>query len=269
MPNTFIGHRERWVALSEIDYLGQFVKSWMAFNAWYRSNYAERQDRKIITEFKWQPNPVRNKLMPLLTRADTSEADEFRSDIALLHHRLENYTIEAGRDDDKERITLSRIFLQDRPAFTQTESYWNYSFSVDRPSHGQGKIESVAKNRAGQEVLRFAQPRYKIEELDVHPQFVALPGGLRPRIRNLYQRAEPKEIVDLLSLERREGGESPIKCGAFTFNCGKKAMFAGVSEVIYLMRCTLFHGELEPTPEASQCYEPAYRIVRRFLDCIT
>ena len=266
MPNTFIGHRDRWMALSDVDYLGQFVKSWMAFNAWYRSAYTERQDRKIITEFKWQPNVVRSKLMPLLTRTDTGEADEFRADIGLLHHRLENYEIHAGRDEEKERISLTDVFLKDHPPFTETGTHWNYTFTVQRPV--SGKVETVVKNKAGVDMLNFAQNRYKVEELDEHAQFAALPDSVRPRVRNLYQKAKPREVVNLLELDRREDGESPVKCGLLTFNCGKKALYAGVAEVIYLMRCTLFHGELEPTREASECYEPAYRIVRRYLAAI-
>ena len=66
-----------------------------------------------------------------------------------------------------------------------------------------------------------------------------------------------------------DGEHSPIECGTFSLKCGREALFAGTVEAIYLMRCTLFHGELEPTPETSQCYEPAYRLVRQFLDCIT
>jgi len=47
MANTFIDNREAWLRMSGIDYLGQFIKTWLAFNAWYRGAYTETQDRKI------------------------------------------------------------------------------------------------------------------------------------------------------------------------------------------------------------------------------
>jgi len=50
MPNMFIENRDAWLRMSDIDSLGQFVKSWLAFNAWYRSAYNEAQDSKIIHE---------------------------------------------------------------------------------------------------------------------------------------------------------------------------------------------------------------------------
>lgn len=52
MANTFIDNRDAWLRMSDIDYLGQFVKSWLAFNAWYRSAYTETRDREIIEEIK-------------------------------------------------------------------------------------------------------------------------------------------------------------------------------------------------------------------------
>lgn len=267
MPNTFIGHRERWMGLSEVDYLGQFVKAWMAFNAWYRSTYAERQDRKIINEFKWQPNTARNKLVPLLTRSDGEDADLFRADIGLLHYRLENFEINSGREDEKERITLSQVFLRDLPPFKKTDSHWNYTVTVDRA--GPGKVETVVTNKGGTDVVRLNQTTYQIKDLDTFPAFASLPVSVRPKVRNLYQQAAPRQVEDLLKLNQRDAGEPPhIKCGSFQFPCGRQALFAGVAETIYQMRCTLFHGELEPTQQANECYEPAYRIVRRFLQCI-
>ncbi len=48
MPNTFTDKRDRWLQMSEIDYLGQLVKAWLAFNAWYMSAYTATQDRNIM-----------------------------------------------------------------------------------------------------------------------------------------------------------------------------------------------------------------------------
>lgn len=256
------------MALSDVDYLGQFVKAWMAFNAWYRSSYADRTDRNIITEFKWQPNPVRNKLVPLLTRTDGEDADQFRADIGLLHYRLENYHISSGRDGDKERITLTSVFLKELPPFLETDQHFNYVFSVSRPA--SGKIETTVKNKAGALVLNLSQSKYNMQELENHASYALLPVSLRPKVRNMYQQAAPRLLRDLLSFNNRDAGEpAHIKCGSFQFPCGRQNLFAGTSEVIYQLRCTLFHGELEPTGQASECYEPAYRILRRYLSCIT
>src|SRR5262249_47292145 len=119
MPNTFIGHRDRWMMLSDIDYLGQFTKAWLAFNAWYRSASTETTDRAIINEFKWNGNTGRNKLCPLLVSI-SEEGEQLRSSIGMLHDRLENHEIHTGKGAEKTRITLTRIYLRDNPPATKT-----------------------------------------------------------------------------------------------------------------------------------------------------
>ena len=100
MPNTFTENRDRWLQMSEVDYLGQFVKAWLAFNAWYRSAYTETQDRKIIEEIKWNPNPIAARFRPLLDHT-SEEAEQFRTEIGLMHHRLERYELHYGKGDQK------------------------------------------------------------------------------------------------------------------------------------------------------------------------
>ena len=107
------------------------------------------------------------------------------------------------------------------------------------------------------------QPSYDLARLEQLPAFQqSLTINLQGILRQLYQQACPKWVVNLL-----DGDQQPIVCGAYHFRCGPEALFAGIVEAVYLMRCTLFHGDLAPTQLAVRCYEPAYRLVRRFLDC--
>jgi hypothetical protein len=128
MPNTFIENREAWLRMSDIDYVGQFVKAWLAFNAWYRSAYSENQDRKIIDEFKWQSNPVLNTLRPKL-EAQSDEAAQFRAEIGLLHQRLENFELLSGKT--KKRITLRNVFLREAAPCVRTEDRYGILFRVE------------------------------------------------------------------------------------------------------------------------------------------
>ena len=261
MPNTFIDNRDAWLRLSEVDYLGQFVKTWLAFNAWYRSAYAETQDRKIINEIKWNPNPLSNKFRPLL-EANSEEATQFRAEIGSLFHRLENYEIQTGKGDEKQRITLTAVFLADTPAITRTEISYSREFTVSRVANNQVSV-NVIKTKGGASVLTLNQARYDLNGLQADAQYAALSPAQQSFLRDMYQKIAPKRIGNLL-----EGDAPAIKCGAHDFKCTREDLFAGVVEALYLMRCTLFHGELSPTRDAIACYEPAYRIVRRFLESI-
>lgn len=262
MPNTFIDNREAWLRLSEIDYLGQFVKVWLAFNAWYRSAYSEKQDRKIINELKWNSNPIGNALRPLLENA-SEKAEQLRSDIGLLHHRLEHYEIITAKGQALERVTFRNVYLRDRPASVETYSSYGSTFRVERKTNGA--VECEVLNKQGTAVFLVQQQKYDLSEIESHADFLVISSKQRTCLRELYIKSSPREVADLLATQ----GNGPIKCGAFSFHCGREELFAAVVEVVYLLRCHLFHGELSPTKQASECYEPAYRIVRRFLEHVS
>lgn len=40
----------------DIDYYSAFIKAWIAFNSWYRSENKERTDREIIERLKSENN---------------------------------------------------------------------------------------------------------------------------------------------------------------------------------------------------------------------
>lgn len=263
MPNTFIDNREAWLRMSEIDYLGQFVKVWLAFNAWYRSAYSETQDRKIINELKWNSSPVGNALRPLI-ETQSEDAEQFRSDIGFLHHRLEHYEINTGKDEAKQRVTFRKIYLKDRPPRVEQDNSYGFAFKVERKQNGA--IESTVLNKSGSSILFYAQTKHDLLDLCAQQNFVSLRPNQQSCLRELYEQAAPKEVADLLSTARNS---TPIKCGLYSFYCSREELLAAVVEAVYLMRCHLFHGELSPTRQASECYEPAYRIVRRFISCVS
>lgn len=266
MPNTFIDNRDAWLRMSDVDYLGQFVKAWLAFNAWYRSAYSETQDRKIITEIKWQGNPVLSKLRPLL-EAESEEAEQFRAEIGLLHHRLERYELHYGKGEEKKRITLCNIYLRENPPFQTKRPSYGYEFRVERFANKQVKVEVTRKG--GKVALLHTQNGFDFSVIESHSDFQQnLTANLQGFLRQLYAQAAPDWIENLSAYRDLDPNTREIKCGAYPFYCGKENLFAGTVEVLYQMRNTLFHGELVPTKDAIACYEPAYRLVRRFLECV-
>lgn len=267
MPNVFTDNRDAWLRMSEIDYLGQFVKTWLAFNAWYRSASIEKQDRKIINAIKWDSNPVLNKLRPMLEGAE-GEAEQFRSEIGMLHQRLENYEIRANKGDDSRRITLRDVYLRDNAPKAWEHNRRHIHYRVELRANRKIAVE-VTNLRTSAKLLECVHERHDVTVLEGLANYQSLTEDQRVRIRALYVEAQPDWNCDLTSYVSLDPTSRPIYCGAFIFNCGKETLFAGVVEAVYQMRCTLFHGELVPTKEAVACYEPAYRLVRRFLDCIT
>lgn len=266
MPNTFLDARDRWLDLSDIDYLGHFVRAWLALNAWYRSAYSDPQDRAIVDSLKWQANPIRSKLLPLLS-ATTAEGAEFRSNIGLLHERLENYRIEVGKGADKKPISFKDVYLITRAVTPQTSTYQNWAYEV-KAGAANGSVESSAKDRNGNVRFSLNQNKYNIVELETNAAFTAnLNQNQQGTLRGLYKNFSPRLVEDVS--QRKIVGALKFSLGAVEFECPPEELFAALVEVTYQMRCALFHGELIPTKDATACYEPAYRVVRRFLAAIT
>lgn len=265
MPSPYIENRNRWEQLSEIDYLGAFANAWLSFNAWYRNAYDERSDRTIISIVKGQPNPVRNKLVPLITN-QSEEGEQFRASIAQLHDRLENYHLHSGKGDEKKRITLTEVYLRDNTPAVQRTSAYGIQYEVIPGGTGRParQVESKVTNNRGTILFQYTQPSYDFADLSANADFLAkLNPNQRDLLSSLYRNVNPWVISNLLNCD-----QTPISCGAYQFTCTADDLFAGFIEVIYLMRCTLFHGELVPCREAVSCYEPAYHLVRRFLQSI-
>jgi hypothetical protein len=273
MPSAYKEHVRKWLELAEIDYIGPFVKAWLAFNAWYRSVYSHRTDRAILDDFRWQPNVVRNKLVPLLTdrpagRGDqafrpSEEAEQFRAHIGDLHHRLERYHVHSGHGGEWERITFTNVFLRARAVTQQTQRRNGWTYTVSPGTGNPTPLVVAVHRRNGSPALNVNQARFDIGELQVEPAFQGLSSDQQGTLLSVYRLMNPRLVVDLTS-----NGGTTVRCGAYDFGCAADDLFAGLCEVLYSMRCSLFHGELVPDPEAVACYEPAYRILRRFLSSI-
>jgi hypothetical protein len=264
MPNTFIDNRDAWLRMSDIDYVGQFVKAWLAFNAWYRNAYTEGQDRKIINEVKWQSNPVLNTLRPKLD-SGSDDAIQFRAELALLHQRLDNYELTGGKGAAKSRIYFRRVFLRENAPTVEKEDRYGIAFEAERVAGRHVRV-AVTKKTSGTPLLTLAACSHDLEVLRSLPAFASLSIPQQTVLTRIYCKMTPNWYCDLTTHEQPDAAD--ISCGAYTFKCGRDAMFAGAIEILYQMRCTLFHGELAPTKEAVLCYEPAFRLVRRFLDCV-
>ena len=65
-----------------------------------------------------------------------------------------------------------------------------------------------------------------------------------------------------------QGNGARLTVSTMEFRCTADNLLAGLIETIDAMRNALLHGEVDPDEQVLACYEPAYRIVMRFLGCI-
>lgn len=266
-------HAADWMNRAEIDYIGPFVKAWAAFNAWYRHASGSRKDKEGLRFVKSQPNPVRSGIKPLLREVqrdahgnvlpDSAPAQKLKLLIRDLHACLDEFHIEVTREEDVvERISFRSVCISQGAALPQSSDSYGLRYLVERANGGwQCTVKSIA-NPAD---VRATIPTvgFDLAALQAHAQFAALSVPQRAALLGLFQRCNPRPFTDLFA-----GAGAGIEASGITFRCSDQQLFEGLIEVIYGLRNTLLHGELQPSPQAFAAYEPAYRIILAFLRCV-
>ena len=251
--NVFVGNRQNWLNLAEVDYIGPFVKAWLAYNAWYRNVYCTMsKDFEIMEEIKWKSNPIKNTVVPML-ESTTEESVRLRNYIGALHSSLESYELRSNGD----RITFRKVYIKANSLRHFSETYRNVTYS--------GTPTSAKVDRGGVRLLNFTHNYFCIDALTSHSDYLTLSEERKRKIKANYEIMNPRISANFLERSEQEA----MQMGAYSFYCTADDAFSGMLEIIYQMRCSLFHGELIPEKRAVACYEPAYWIVRSFLDYIS
>lgn len=261
----------RWKERAEIDYLGPFVKAWAGFNAWFREETGQRQDKAGLDYVKNHPNQIRARILPLIgpTRVDRNnnpipeneDAERFRLLLWQLHSKLEEHALEIYVKERLEAVSFRAVCLSPggnlpplrqhrRHEYVATKTAADWTITV-RARGGGATLQAITLNKYD-EATFAAQPGYLALSLEQRANALAH-----------FQQCNPRPMVDLL-----EAGGGPIAIGNLNFRCTREQLFCGIVEVIYSMRNALLHGEIQPTPDVLELYEPAYRIIMRLLDCI-
>lgn len=180
-----------------------------------------------------------------------------------LHVCLDNFHIEVTREEDViERISFRAVCISQGAALPLSSDSYGLRYLVERANGGwQSTVKSVT-NPAD---VRATIPTvgYDVDALQVHPHFAALSGPQRATLLGTFKRCNPRPFTDLFA-----GNGDGIEASGITFKCSDQQLFEGLIEVIYGLRNTLLHGELQPSPQAFAAYEPAYRILLTFLRCV-
>ncbi|MGE4545710.1 MAG: hypothetical protein AB7D06_16580 [Pedobacter sp.] len=253
-----------WMNRAEIDYIGPFVKAWAAFNAWYRDASRQVQERAMLDFVKTQPNPVRRGILALLRNDnDTADALSLKQAICDLQLKLDAIHFEVTRKGVNEQISLRTVCIQPRNLNNDNRTRHNYEYRAARVQGGSIQI-TVTALAPNQVRFQHTQAQYDPNEVYALPDFTAnLSAAQRNTLRQFYDSCNPRPMRDLV-----RGGGPQLTITAMEFQCTPEDLLAGLVETIYAMRNALLHGEVDPDEQVLACYEPAYRIVMKFLGCV-
>lgn len=240
----------------DIDYYSAFIKAWIAFNSWYRSEYRERTDREIIEKLKSESNRFKGYIETLLdTNNNTDEAIAFKKNLNSLRSALVSAAIVTQeRGGVNQQISFSEIAINN----PKTLAEGDYRVTHYKIQRTRQKITTLVhrKNNPTDILFQFEQDRYDRTELDAHADFKRLSGEQQGQCKAFYNEICPYVIESVLSKDRDNN---------IIFVSERAKVSRGVIEVLYLLRCSLMHGEVSPDNNAMEVYKHAYYVLVEIL----
>lgn len=262
MPNPYIDNAQRWIELADIDYITQFVKAWIPFNAWYMNMYPTlKRDRTIIEEIKSNPNLFRDRLIALLNGSD-NDSLIFKGHISKLHQLLESYYI----PNANKRISFQSIPVERNPDTSVTDNFRRWVYKVELIYSGNSyNINSLVTDSSGTTQYTHNQSKFDLNALLTHAQ---TSSGLTEAQRNTlsvtYKKINPQKPTNLILNNSRNS----ISAGNIYLINDVNKLAKGIIEIIYRLRNILFHGELIPNNDNKKVYEPAYNILKTLIQSL-
>lgn len=267
-------HVEDWLKRAEADYYMMFVKQWIPFNAWFMDTYQQAigtkpNDRQAINFLKATNNRFRDKIVNMLNGHD-AEKDKFFFHLAHLHRELQSHPI----TNKGNRVSLSNIHIEVNPNTVKILDYGHYTYKCEKTSPATGGVQwecLVMRKSNHATIHQFSLTNWDMLAFNSHPNFFAIGNEtMKEKLRTCFMEINPKKPTDIiLPMRVRAGGELPplnsIKINQdmkmYVINDAVKVSQVLI-ELLYILRCLIFHGELEPKNAYYGIYEHAYHIQR-------
>lgn len=271
-------HISNWKDRSElvIDYYVQFIKVWIPYNAWYMHNFYDEdsnpkrdRDSAIISHINSTSNGYRDKIKSLL-RGNDEQSIKFKKLIANLHFQLEANPI----PNDEDRVSFHRINLIRNNNKTHSISNGNLTYFVEfkdqLPKTQKRWFLEVQKKRNNQTLHRIELNNWSLTELNNDIDFIELPDNImRVKLIETFHQINPKKAIEIIiSCKQNRAGKLIQPPNTFEIDKNKNLYFVNdydlasksIVQLIYDLRCRLFHGEINPNSSNMKVYEFAYEI---------
>jgi hypothetical protein len=269
MPNVYIENAEKWKALAEVDYFTQFVRAWIAFNAWYKNSFDCRTDSEAINYIKTYSNRFRDNIQALLN-SDEAEDRAFKLWIADLYRQLEKCSVYSDKEQ-KQQITFNQIVTERNPQKKTPFTRRSFVYTVERgPGEEKEKIIKITirkRGDVGQPRFSYTQTSgYNLDDLCSHPDFGQLSEAQCKNLVACYEEINPKKPVCLLVQDM--DASDYLKIDEIRFVNDVDLLCKGLIEILYNLRNALFHGTIVPDTQTRRVYEPAYHILHTLIQAL-
>lgn len=243
----------------KVDYFSAFMKAWIAFNAWYNNSgeVQGRNDKERIEFVGGTTNRFRTYIENLLM-ADSAEGNSFRENVASLHTALLGAAITTQEYIGvRQTISFSEVAVKNGNAGERFD-FRNIRYECTR---AHGKITTVVSAvGTGSELFRFEQDEFCLEELLQQSAFLHLTETRKQKCKECYSKLTPYKTKSVLTNTEKEGTYLPI--GPYRFVLDTREISQSIIIVLYMLRCSLAHGDFLPDESANSVYRYAYEVLR-------
>ena len=256
----FRGNIDHWIRQSEPDYFLFFLKTWIPFNAWYVAEMPQhnKKDIAIIRDLQDLPESKPRQRIEALLVNDTYEGKVFRHHLASLHFELESKTVL----HDGKKLSFTNISLSKNP-----KVHSNYIDKNENKYKAERKptfYEALIIDKNGKTRLHYKKPRYDINDLRHDIGFISLNDSkIQDNILKCFEDINPDRPISLVTNAKKKKeyllleSEKDVKLINDPTTIAKASI-----NMLYILRCMLFHGEISPMNSNKSIYEHSYYLLR-------
>lgn len=247
---SYRGNEQEWKRLMAVDWLGQYVKAWIAFNAWYRNAFKLSKDREIIDAIKNDEGDVCSKIESCLLDSSTS-GKSFQSEVADLHRSLSHTVIKSN----EKRISFEEIEDYKHAKYIkETKNRITYKIKI---CADQKERIVLIKDSINKEIFNETIKRRDEGHMPEN-WFQSLTDAQKKTLKGFLDESTP--IHNLIT-----SNSDCIQIGVFSFINNPNIISRAIIEILYQLRNALFHGEITPNSETQKVYKPAYLILESII----
>ncbi|HVV55644.1 MAG TPA: hypothetical protein VHC47_09985 [Mucilaginibacter sp.] len=251
-------HIDNWISKAELDYYTMFIKAWIPLNAWYFAEYSTKKDGEALEKIRNTKNKVRNKIESLLINNDIP-AKNFKKHLSDLHIELESRSVmNYGKLVSFKAVIIDGIY----PApVTDNDKKGNIYKAIPNKTTG---YKAIIVDKSGKSLMDKTFNPFNYDALIIDNQYISLPNEkMREKIRTCFKEIDPNKPVSLLTKSRLKGDYLELDADSKVRFINDTELIAKATlQILYALRCILFHGELDPTEANHAIYEHAYHILK-------
>ncbi len=279
--SLYTENEERWKQLSDIDWFTNFVKVWIAFNAWYKNHYPDlKTDREILEEIK-RTSSIKSKFNSFLN-GNGEKHTYFRDQLGFLHYKLQNKEIKHKgiRLSFEEYVNIDRKSKRLNPPYERFNIIYDISRNSVNTEEHYVKFDKIQiKRKTGDDILNLTNIEIYYGNVNEYQnkvkffvqqdkRFSVLSNPQKETIIHIMNtELNPFKIINFLQMSNEDiKNENFYVFGNFKFIKKADLIFSAVIDILYSLRNVLFHGEIIPDKETNEVYEPAYKILKMLID---